>query len=86
MSTFLSQWARGALRHSHAMIIVAVMAVAAVVIVFMNQDGRRAKVATGAATEVSSQAKRVARFQPTPAQWASLGMEPVKAMTSGPST
>jgi len=81
LSTFLSQWARGALRHSHAMIIVAVMAVAAVVIVFMNQDGRRAKVATGAATEVSSQAKRVARFQPTPAQWASLGMEPVKAMT-----
>ena len=30
---------------------------------------------------MSSQAKRVARFAPTPAQWASLGMEPVKAMT-----
>ncbi len=30
---------------------------------------------------MSSQAKRIARFVPTPAQWASLGMEPVKAMT-----
>ena len=30
---------------------------------------------------MSSQAKRIARFAPTPAQWASLGMEPVKPMT-----
>ena len=77
----LAQWARAALRHTHAMIVVAVLAVAAVVIVVMTQDGRVPKVSAGADTEVSSQAKRVARFAPTPAQWASLGMEPVKAMT-----
>ena len=46
-----------------------------------TQDGRAPKVATGADTEVSSQAKRIARFAPTPAQWAALGMEPVKTMT-----
>ena len=57
------------------------MAVAAVVIVLMTQDGRAPKVAPVTDTEVSSQAKRIARFAPTPAQWAALGMEPVKAMT-----
>ena len=76
-----SQWARGALRHAHALIVVAVLAVAAVVIVLVTADGRSPKVSTGTDTEVSSQAKRVSRFQPTSAQWASLGMEPVKAMT-----
>jgi cobalt-zinc-cadmium efflux system membrane fusion protein len=70
------------LRHTHAMIVVAVMAVAAVVIVVMTQDGRPSKISPAASdTEVSSQAKRVARFVPTAAQWASLGMEPVKPMT-----
>jgi cobalt-zinc-cadmium efflux system membrane fusion protein len=78
----LSQWARAGLRHTHAMIVVAVMAVVAVVIVVMTQDGRPSKVSPiSTDTEVSSQAKRTARFVPTPAQWASLGMEPVKAMT-----
>ena len=84
MDTFLSrcpEWVRAALRHTHALIVVAVLAVAAVVIVVMTQDGRAPKVSAGADTEVSSQAKRIARFAPTPAQWASLGMEPVKAMT-----
>lgn len=75
------QWARSALRHTHALIVVAVLAVAAIVIVLMTQDGGGIKVSTGADTEVSSQAKRAARFQPTPAQWASLGMETVKTMT-----
>ena len=70
-----------ALRHTHALIVVAVLAVAAVVIVLMTQDGRGPKIIAGGDTEVSSQAKRAARFQPTPAQWASLGMEPVKPMT-----
>jgi cobalt-zinc-cadmium efflux system membrane fusion protein len=79
--TFLSQWARAALRHTHAMIVVAVLAVAAIVIVLMTEDRPRPKVATTANTEVSSQSKRVARFAPTPAQWAALGMEPVKTMT-----
>jgi cobalt-zinc-cadmium efflux system membrane fusion protein len=79
---FLSRWARAGLRHTHVMIVVAVMAVAAVAIVVMTQDGRPSKISSAASdTEVSSQAKRVARFVPTAAQWASLGMEPVKAMT-----
>ena len=78
----LSQWARAGLRHTRAMIVAAVLAVAAVVIVVMTQDGRPSKVSPiSTDTEVSSQAKRTARFVPTPAQWASLGMEPVKAMT-----
>ena len=78
---FLSRWARAGLRHTQAMIVVAVLAVAAVVIVLMTQDRHGPKVTRSADTEVSSQAKRIARFAPTPAQWASLGMEPVKAMT-----
>jgi cobalt-zinc-cadmium efflux system membrane fusion protein len=69
------------LRHTRAIAIVAVLAVAAVVIVVMTQDERGPKVARSPDTEVSSQAKRIARFVPTPAQWASLGMEPVKPMT-----
>jgi cobalt-zinc-cadmium efflux system membrane fusion protein len=82
LSMFLSRWARAGLRHTHVMIVVAVMAVAAVAIVVMTQDGRPSKISSAASdTEVSSQAKRVARFVPTAAQWASLGMEPVKAMT-----
>jgi cobalt-zinc-cadmium efflux system membrane fusion protein len=78
---FLSQCARAMLRHTQAMVVVAVLAVVAVVIVLMTQDGRGSKVTRSPDTEVSSQAKRTSRFVPTPAQWASLGMEPVKAMT-----
>ena len=71
---------RTAQRHTRAIIVVAVLSVAAVVIVLMTQDGRSTKVAVTAGTEVSSQAKRVSRFQPTPQQWDSLGLEPVKPM------
>ena len=71
---------RTAQRHKHAIIVVAVLSVAAVGIVLMTQDGRSPKVAATASTEVSSQAKRVSRFQPTPQQWDSLGFEPVKPM------
>src|SRR6476469_5402008 len=78
---FLSQYARAMLRHTRAMAVVAVLAVAAVVIVLLTQDGPAPKVNRAPDTEVSSQAKRTARFVPTPAQWASLGMEPVKPMT-----
>ena len=63
------------------MIVVAVMAVAAIVIVLVTQDQHAPKVAAATDTEVSSQAKRISRYAPTPAQWAALGMEPVKAMT-----
>jgi cobalt-zinc-cadmium efflux system membrane fusion protein len=78
---FLSQCARALLRHTRAMAVVAVLAGVAVVAVLMTQDGRGPKVTRSPDTEVSSQAKRITRFVPTPAQWASLGMEPVKAMT-----
>jgi cobalt-zinc-cadmium efflux system membrane fusion protein len=84
LSTILSrcpQWARAALRHTQVLIVIVVIAVAGVTITVMLQDGHSSKVATVPHTEVSSQSRRVARFQPTPAQWASLGMEPVKAMT-----
>ena len=83
LSTLSSRlaWVRAALRHTRAMLVVAVLAVVAIVIVVMTQDGRAPKVSTGDDTEVSSQAKRISRFAPTPAQWAALGMEPVKTMT-----
>jgi cobalt-zinc-cadmium efflux system membrane fusion protein len=68
-------------RRTGAILAVAVLAVAAGVFVVRSQEGRAPKVSTGADTEVSSQAKRIARFAPTPAQWAALGMEPVKTMT-----
>jgi cobalt-zinc-cadmium efflux system membrane fusion protein len=69
------------LRYPRAMAVAVVLAVAAVVLVLLTQDERGPKVARSPDTEVSSQAKRIARFVPTPAQWASLGMEPVKPMT-----
>jgi len=78
---FFSQYARAMLRYTRAMAVVVVLAVAAVVLVLLTQDERGPKVARSPDTEVSSQAKRIARFVPTPAQWASLGMEPVKPMT-----
>lgn len=68
------------MRHTHTLIVVAVLTVAGIVIGLVTRDGRGPKVSTGSDTEVSSQAKRTARFAPTPAQWASLGMAPVKAM------
>ena len=78
---FFSQYARAMLRYTRAMAVVVVLAVAAVGLVLLTQDERGPKVARSPDTEVSSQAKRIARFVPTPAQWASLGMEPVKQMT-----
>ena len=67
-------------RLAGTVIALGVLAVAAVVIVLMTQDGRSPKVAPREVTDISSQAKR-ARLAPTPAQWASLGMDPVKPMT-----
>ena len=78
---FFSQYARAMLRYTRAMAVVVVLAVAVVGLVLLTQDERGPKVARSPDTEVSSQAKRIARFVPTPAQWASLGMEPVKQMT-----
>ena len=68
-------------RHIGSLIVIAVVAVAAVVVVLKTQDGRGHKISTGADIESSSQAKRLARLEPTPAQWAALRMEPVKSMT-----
>jgi cobalt-zinc-cadmium efflux system membrane fusion protein len=64
-----------------SVIVVAVLAVAAGGYFFWSREGHKPKVIAAGDTEVSSQAKRASRFQPTPAQWASLGMEPVKTMT-----
>jgi cobalt-zinc-cadmium efflux system membrane fusion protein len=63
-----------------ALVAVAAVAAAAVAVAVLSQ-GDSTKSSGRSHTEVSSQAKRVSRFQPTPAQWASLGMEPVKTMT-----
>jgi cobalt-zinc-cadmium efflux system membrane fusion protein len=62
----------------HSLIVVSVIAVAAAIVGLMAQDERPPKVAVNGDPEVSSQAKRPARFTPTPAQWAALGIEPCK--------
>ena len=67
-------WAR-------ASIAAAVLVLAAGAFMLMTPQAPAPKVAASAGTEVSSQAKRTSRFMPTPQQWASLGIEPVKAMT-----
>jgi hypothetical protein len=67
--------------HIGSRIVIAVVAVAAVVVVLKTQDGRGHKISTAADIESSSQAKRLARLEPTPAQWAALRMEPVQSMT-----
>jgi cobalt-zinc-cadmium efflux system membrane fusion protein len=65
-----------------AVVAVAVLVAAAGAgYLFFGRDRTPPKTTASSDTEVSSQAKRLARFAPTPAQWASLGMEPVKAMT-----
>ena len=74
------QWLRAFLGSRQGLIAVAVFAVVAVAVVLMNQDKSSPKITVGANTEVSSQAKRPARFVPTPAQWASLGIEPCRQM------
>jgi membrane fusion protein, heavy metal efflux system len=70
------QWVRTALRHSHAPFIAAIMALMAGTVVLLTQEDHAPKRAAGDA-EVSSQAKRLTKFTPTAAQWASLGIEPV---------
>jgi len=62
------------------MIVAAVVAVAVVAVVLTTRDKPSPKIAVGADTEVSSQAKRPARYVPTQAQWQSLGIEPCKQM------
>ncbi len=75
-------WVRTALGKRQTLVVVAVLAVAAGAAVYAGgSDKRSAKVTVGADTEVSSQSiKRTARFVPTQAQWATLGIEPCKQM------
>ena len=73
-------WLRAFLGSRQGLAVVAVFAVAAVAVVLMNRDQPNSKIAVGANTEVSSQAKRPARFVPTSKQWESLGIEPCKQM------
>jgi membrane fusion protein, heavy metal efflux system len=63
------KWAR-------AVFVVAVVAAAAGAVFLQTQGNRAVKVRT-TDTDVSSQAKRLARYTPTRAQWDSLGMKPV---------
>jgi cobalt-zinc-cadmium efflux system membrane fusion protein len=64
-----------------AFVAVAILAAAAGAYLFLSPEPNPSKTTASSDTEVSSQARRLSRFAPTPAQWASLGMEPVKAMT-----
>jgi cobalt-zinc-cadmium efflux system membrane fusion protein len=74
-------WLRAALGKRQTVVVVAVLAVAAGAGVYASgSDKRNSKTTVGADTEVSSQSKRPARFVPTAAQWASLGIEPCKQM------
>jgi cobalt-zinc-cadmium efflux system membrane fusion protein len=72
-------WLRARLDRRNVLSFVAVIAVAALALALMGEDKRASKLAHGDA-EVSSQSRRPARFTPTPAQWASLGIEPCKQM------
>jgi membrane fusion protein, heavy metal efflux system len=69
-------WARAALRHARIVFLVAVIGAAVSGVLLLMQPNRVTKVRT-TDTEVSSQAKRVARYTPTQAQWESLGLKPV---------
>jgi membrane fusion protein, heavy metal efflux system len=69
-------WARAALRHARIVFLVAVIGAAVSGVLLLTQANRGTKVRT-TDTEVSSQAKRVARYTPTQAQWESLGLKPV---------
>ena len=70
-------WARAALRRSQAALIAVVLAVVAGAVVLLTHEDRASKRAANQDTELSSQSKRAQTFTPTPAQWASLGIEPV---------
>ena len=69
-------WARAALRHARVVFLVAVIGAVVSGVALLTQANRAAKVRT-TDTEVSSQAKRVALYTPTQAQWDSLGLKPV---------
>lgn len=74
------QWLRAFLGSRQGVIVAAACAVAVVAVVLVSEDKSSSKTTVGADTEVSSQSKRPARFVPTQAQWASLGIEPCKPM------
>jgi cobalt-zinc-cadmium efflux system membrane fusion protein len=60
--------------------LVGVVAVATIAVVYATQDRHAPRHPMGGDAEVSSQAKRPARFAPTAAQWATLTVEPVKSI------
>jgi len=75
------QWARGLFSHAQTVVVVAVLAIVAAGIVLLTRDAHHAKVGAEADTEVSSQAKRLASYTPTAAQWENLGQKPVVSQT-----
>jgi cobalt-zinc-cadmium efflux system membrane fusion protein len=66
------------LRHNRAVVVIGLLGLVAAFFL-LKPNEKQGPTSPVAVTEVSSQ--RVARVAPTPAQWAALGMEPVKSMT-----
>ena len=71
------RWARAVPRRWQAPLIAAVLALVAGAVMLLTHEERTPKRAATADAEISSQSKRLLRIAPTPAQWASLGLEPV---------
>jgi cobalt-zinc-cadmium efflux system membrane fusion protein len=68
---------KAAWRRSRALLFAALLALAAGAFALLTHEERAPKRASNQDTELSSQAKRLTGFKPTPTQWASLGIEPV---------
>lgn len=69
-------WASDIVRRKRALVAIAGFAVVAAAAGWLMRGERPAKAPLGD-IEVSSQSKRLARYSPTPAQWDSLGLQPV---------
>jgi cobalt-zinc-cadmium efflux system membrane fusion protein len=68
---------KAAWRRSHALLVVVLLALAAGAFALLTHEERTPRRVGNQDTELSSQAKRTTGFQPTPTQWAALGIEPV---------
>jgi cobalt-zinc-cadmium efflux system membrane fusion protein len=69
-------WASNIVRRKRAIAAIAAIVLAAAGAGLLTEGKRAAKAPLGD-IEVSSQSKRLARYSPTPAQWDSLGLQPV---------
>ena len=79
MSSLVSRslaWASDIVRRKRAIVAIAAVVLAVAGAGLLTQGKHPAKAPLGD-IEVSSQSKRLARYSPTPAQWESLGLQPV---------